>query len=92
MGKLASVRAATARPGSWVLVDRATGAAILETWSKRVADSARRANRVDVVPILTWLQWLNRREAHADDKCGAHRCANGEHCSCLAWAREREVL
>lgn len=44
---------------SWVIVDRATGKAIFETWSRAVADRTRRADRADVVPIAEWLARVN---------------------------------
>lgn len=45
---------------SWVIVDKATGKALLETFSPRVAEAINTA-RYKAVPILEWLQSLNRR-------------------------------
>jgi hypothetical protein len=44
---------------SWVIVDRATGKAIWETWSHKIADNVRRADHADVVPIGEWLARVN---------------------------------
>lgn len=45
---------------SWVIVDRATGKAVFETFSKRIA-TAINLERYDVVPILQYLQDINRQ-------------------------------
>ncbi len=47
---------------SWVIVDRQNGTAVLETFSATLAAAVNRA-RYDVVPILEYLQELNRRIA-----------------------------
>jgi hypothetical protein len=43
---------------SWVIVERATGKAALETFSASVADKVNR-EKYDVLPILEYLQQLN---------------------------------
>lgn len=48
------------KTASWVVVDRKTGGAVLETFSASVAAKVNRA-AYEVVPILEWLQRLNRR-------------------------------
>ena len=45
-------------PASWVVIDKTTGAAVLETFSASTAEAIRR-DRFDVVPILDHLQALN---------------------------------
>lgn len=46
--------------GSWVVVDRETGAAVLETFSRAVADRVNLA-RYEVLTALDYLARLNRR-------------------------------
>jgi hypothetical protein len=46
---------------SWVIVDRATGKAICETWSRKIVDNVRRTDRADVVPIGDWLARVNAK-------------------------------
>lgn len=43
---------------SWVIVDRATGKAVLETFNFELCQFIN-INRYRVVPILAWLQSLN---------------------------------
>jgi hypothetical protein len=51
--------------GSWVVVDRETGESVLETFSKRLAESINQ-NRYEVVTALQWLHRFNGRAR--DDK------------------------
>ena len=44
---------------SWVIVEKATGKAVLETFNRKVA-SAVNTKRYEVVPILQYLYKLNR--------------------------------
>jgi hypothetical protein len=44
---------------SWIIVDRKTGKPIFETWSRRVADNIRKADKADVFTALEWLQRFN---------------------------------
>lgn len=59
------------RNTSWVIVDRTTGKAIFETWSRAVAERTRRADRADVVPIAEWLARINAR-LKAESKLESH--------------------
>jgi hypothetical protein len=43
---------------SWVIVDRATGSAVLETFRASVAAKVN-TERYEVVPILDWLYRVN---------------------------------
>lgn len=52
------------KTASWVVVRIATGEAVLETYSQRVADAVNR-ERYRVVPILEWLQSLNKNEVQS---------------------------
>lgn len=45
---------------SWIIVDRATGEAVLETWSRDVAARVN-VDRYEVRTALVHLQRLNRR-------------------------------
>ena len=45
---------------SWVVTDKATGAAVLETWQASVAAKVNR-DRYDVTPVMEYLQGLNAR-------------------------------
>lgn len=47
------------KPASWVIVSKATGAAVLETFSEDVASRVNRA-AYDVLPILDYLVGLNK--------------------------------
>lgn len=47
------------RTASWVIVDRATNKAILETFSPTTA-AAINTNAYEVLPVLDWLQRINR--------------------------------
>lgn len=44
---------------SWIVVSRATGSPVLETWSRRVADAIRR-DRFEVLTAHDWLVRLNQ--------------------------------
>jgi hypothetical protein len=44
---------------SWIIVNRATGKAVMETFSRSVADKIN-LNSYEVVPVLQWLQRVNR--------------------------------
>lgn len=46
------------RPGSWVIVDRATGLAVFETFELSTAGRINE-DRYDVVPVLRYLSSLN---------------------------------
>ena len=46
------------RCGSWIVVDRDTGRAVLETFSRRTAEAVNQ-QRYRVVTALQWLQSLN---------------------------------
>lgn len=50
--------------GSWIAVHRATGAAVLETYSPAVAGKINRA-AYDVVTAAQWLASLNRKGGEA---------------------------
>ena len=54
----AAIGATDMETASWVVIDKATGAAVLETFSASTAAAIRR-DRFDVVPILDHLQALN---------------------------------
>lgn len=43
---------------SWVVVDKRTGEAVMETFSRRIADMINET-KFEVVPILEWLQLVN---------------------------------
>ena len=43
---------------SWVVVSRETGQAVLETFSRKIADAVN-LDRYRVVPILQWLGSIN---------------------------------
>ena len=45
---------------SWVVVRKATGEAVFETFSRKIADAVNR-DAYRVVPILDWLVSLNGR-------------------------------
>lgn len=45
--------------GSWVVVRRATGEAVLETYDRKVAEAINQ-ERYKVVTALSWLQSLNQ--------------------------------
>lgn len=47
------------RDSSWVVVRKATGEAVLETFNPELAAAINR-DAYDVVPVLEWLQGLNR--------------------------------
>ena len=49
--------------GSWIVVRRATGEAVLETYSRQVAEAINQ-DRYEVVTALSWLQSLNRQERY----------------------------
>jgi hypothetical protein len=46
---------------SWIIVDRRTGEAVMETFSRRIADMIN-LEKFEVVPVLDWLQRLNGKE------------------------------
>jgi hypothetical protein len=48
------------KTASWVIVDLLSNQPVLETFSKQVADAIN-TNRYKAVPILEWLQSLNRK-------------------------------
>lgn len=49
------------RTASWVIVDKATGRAVFETFNRSTVDKINTAS-YRVVPILEWLQSLNHRQ------------------------------
>jgi hypothetical protein len=49
------------RTSSWVVVDLKTNEAVLETFNERLADAVNR-EKYKVVPILAYLQSLNRKD------------------------------
>jgi hypothetical protein len=59
---------------SWVIVDRATGRPIHETWSPKIAARVNRETH-DVVPIV---EWLARVRAEAAAHFAAARAARRE--------------
>jgi len=48
------------RTASWVIVRKSTCEAIFETFSEKIAEAINR-EAYDVIPILEWLQGLNRK-------------------------------
>ena len=50
------------RTASWVIRERHTGRVIMETFSRKII-SALNTSRYEAVPILEYLQSLNRRSA-----------------------------
>jgi hypothetical protein len=50
--------------GSWVVVSKETGEAVLETYSKKVAQAVNQSS-YDVVTALEWLYRINQRETEA---------------------------
>lgn len=45
---------------SWVVVSKATGQAVLETFEKKTADAINR-DKYDVIPVQQYLASLNRK-------------------------------
>lgn len=45
---------------SWIIINKATGNAVLETFSQRYAEAVN-TERYQVVPVLEYLQELNRK-------------------------------
>ena len=48
-----------ARTSSWIVVSKETGAAIFETFNEQLTTIINR-DKYDVVPVLTYLQGLNK--------------------------------
>lgn len=48
---------------SWVVVSRATGEPVLETFNRKVA-AAINLDRYQVIPVLEWLAGFNRSLAY----------------------------
>ncbi len=46
------------KTASWIIVDRKTGKAVLETFNKKTADAVN-TKRYEVLPVLQWLQRIN---------------------------------
>lgn len=46
---------------SWIIVDRATGKAVLETYNFELCQFVNLA-KYRVIPILAWLQSLNKKK------------------------------
>lgn len=47
------------KTSSWIIVDKSTGEAVMETFEQSTADAINR-NKFDVIPALEYLQQLNR--------------------------------
>ena len=47
------------KPASWIIVDKQTGEAVMETFEQATADAINR-DKFDVLPALEYLQQLNR--------------------------------
>ena len=47
------------KTASWVIVDKQTGKAVMETFNRTTADAINR-EKFDVLPALEYLQKLNR--------------------------------
>jgi hypothetical protein len=47
------------KTASWIVIDKATGEAVLETFEQSTADAINR-DKFDVLPALQYLQQLNR--------------------------------
>ena len=47
------------KTASWMIVEKATGRGVFETFDKATADKARQFKRYEVVPILEYLVSLN---------------------------------
>ena len=52
---------------SWIIVDKATGKPVLETFQSRVAEKVNTV-RYEVWPALAWLQELNVRIKAGDER------------------------
>lgn len=52
---------------SWVIIEAATGQAILEAFDKRIADAVNKP-KYEALPVLTYLQLLNERIKNASNK------------------------
>ena len=48
------------RTASWIIVNRATGQVVFETFQLSVAGKVN-TDKYEVVPILEWLQRINRQ-------------------------------
>lgn len=48
------------KPASWVIVNKLTGEAVLETFSQLVADKVN-PTKYHAVPIMEYLQTINQR-------------------------------
>ena len=53
-------RIVTGKTASWVIVERSTGKAVMETFSARVAGAVN-AEKYEAVPILEYLHGFNER-------------------------------
>lgn len=51
--------------GSWVIIKRSTGKAVLETFSKKIADAIN-TKKYEVLTTLDYLVRLNQRVAKGD--------------------------
>lgn len=49
------------KTASWVIVERSTGKALAETFSEGIAKSLAANARYEVLPIMEYLQGLNRK-------------------------------
>lgn len=50
---------------SWVAVSKATGAAVAELYNPRLVEAVNR-DKYDVIPILNYLQGLNKKALATD--------------------------
>ena len=48
------------KPGSWVIIEKATGEAVFETFNESITKTIN-IERYRVIPILEYLQSLNAR-------------------------------
>lgn len=49
------------KTASWVIVELATGAAVFETYNETLATKHLNTAKFKAVPILEWLQSLNKK-------------------------------
>lgn len=48
------------KTASWIVIDKLTGRAVLETYSPKTAEHIRTIQGYKVIPILEYLQSLNK--------------------------------
>lgn len=49
------------RTASWVIIELSTGAVVFETFNEALATKHLNTSKFKAVPILEWLQGLNRK-------------------------------